>query len=50
MTETRRILAELAHIAAQTLPVWRDSAIVVLVAVILGCLLLVASIYGGSDG
>ena len=50
MTETRRAIAELAHIAAQTLPIWRDAAIVLLALVIIGCLWLAAAVYGTTDG
>lgn len=37
MTEARRILAELAVAAGNTLPIWRDSAIALLAAVVIGC-------------
>lgn len=35
---------DLARIAAATLPVWRDAAVALLAALVIGCLLFIASV------
>jgi len=40
------MVGELARIAAETLPVWRDGVVVVLACVVIGLLLLVAAAWG----
>jgi len=41
-------MSDFLHIAADTLPIWRDAAIVVLFGIIIGCVWLVAGMYGGE--
>lgn len=40
-------LSELAHIAAETLPYWRDGAIMVLALVVIAALTLYVSVLDG---
>lgn len=49
MSEPRRILSELAHVAANTLPVWRDAAVAFLAVAVIVLLLVAAAAYGLDD-
>lgn len=49
MTEVRRLLGELAPIAAQTLPVWTPAAIAVLFFVVWASLSLAYAVYAGGE-
>jgi hypothetical protein len=40
-----RILIEMAHIAGETLPYWRDTAVVLLALIVIGCLYFSASMW-----
>jgi hypothetical protein len=40
-------MGELFHIAAETLPIWRDSAIVVLALIVIGLIMVATEVYGG---
>ena len=42
------VLRDLLHIAAETLPIWRDAGIVLLASLVLACLFLADSIYRGE--
>jgi hypothetical protein len=44
----RDFLSDLLHVAADTLPIWRDMGLIVCSAILIGCLILLAGAWQGT--